>query len=52
MDQALAFAISLLIVAVGAVNFIAGLGSSEPAYWFIAGLLIIGIGLWSAFGSK
>ncbi|MGY4474457.1 F0F1-type ATP synthase assembly protein I [Bradyrhizobium sp. USDA 3364] len=52
MDKAAAYAISALIVGVGAWILIAGLSSSAPAFWICVALIPIAIGFLSAFGPK
>jgi hypothetical protein len=51
MDEALALAISVLIICFGGWVFIVGL-SSNPAFWGIAAMFPIVTGLSSAFGPK
>lgn len=50
MDNAVAYAISVFIVALGVGILIAGIGSSSPASWTCLAVVLISIGLVSAFG--
>lgn len=50
MDKAVAYAISVFIVVLGVGIFIAGIGSSSPALWTCLAVVLISIGLVSAFG--
>jgi hypothetical protein len=50
MDKAVAYAISAFIVVFGLVILFAGSSSSSPAIWTCVAVVLIAIGLVSAFG--
>ena len=50
MDKAIAYAISVFIVVFGVGILVAGIGSSSPALWTCLAIILIAIGLVSAFG--
>lgn len=50
MENALAYAISALILGFGLLIFVADLGSSSPVLWTIVGLVPVAVGLMSAVG--
>jgi hypothetical protein len=50
MDKAVAYAISAFIVVFGVVILLVGIHSSSPAIWTCVAVVLIAIGLVSAFG--
>lgn len=50
MNKAVAYAISIFIIAFGLGILVAGISSNSPALWTCAAVVPIAIGLISAFG--